>query len=263
MRRMTILLLLAAICCTPGLQAGDMDYSQSAVLWTQRSAECRALRHQTFALARLRLDMLLTEETQDQRPPAIVVDIDETVLDNSPYQAHLILDHTSYPDGWKEWCEARAAKPLPGALELLDYASSRGVSVYYISNRKINVLEATVDNLRLQGFPDADIEHTLLRDKDSGKESRRLNVAATHRILLLLGDNLSDFSDVFDNQSTETRNGEVENLLAEWGQRFIMLPNPMYGDWEAASYHHDWSGDAASREALRRAALEGWSPAGK
>ncbi len=251
-----IALLLLVLCA----RTAPMDYSQSAVLWTQKSAESHALRLQAFELARLQLDAALALERPDARPPALVVDIDETVLDNSPYQAYIIINETAYPDGWKEWCEARSARALPGAHEFLNWAAGRGVDVYYISNRKLNVLDATIDNLIAAGFPDADREHVLLRDKDSGKETRRQQVLANHDILLLMGDNLSDFSDLFDKQDCAARNSAVGQLAGEWGKRFILLPNPMYGDWEAATYDHNWSRSAEEKEALRKAALEGWNP---
>ncbi len=254
-----IILLLLSL----SSQAAPMDYSQSAVLWTQKSAESHALRLQAFELARLQLDAALALKRPDARPPALVVDIDETVLDNSPYQAYIIVNDTAYPDSWKEWCEARSARALPGAHEFLNWAAGRGVDVYYISNRKLNVLEATIDNLIAAGFPDADRQHVLLRDKDSGKEPRRQQVLASHDILLFMGDNLSDFSDLFDKKSCAERNNAVSQLAGEWGKRFIMLPNPMYGDWEAATYDHNWSRSAEEKEALRKAALNAWSPEAK
>src|SRR5699024_4039422 len=106
------------------------------------------------ALADPAWDALAAEdrpEGSDPRglPPAVVLDIDETVLDNSPYQARLIRDNARYDDvTWAEWVREEAARPLPGALAFTRAAAARGITVIYLSNRDHALDEATLANLR-------------------------------------------------------------------------------------------------------------------
>ncbi len=202
-----------------------------ATVWQQKSAEARALSYQAWNLARRILEEDLARGEDPQR--AVVVDVDETVLDNTPFQARCIEDGTAYPTGWLEWCREAKARPMPGALDFLNWADSQGVTVYYVSNRKAVVLEESIHNLRKAGFPQADAEHCLFRTGTSDKEPRREQIRDTHRIVLLAGDNLGDFAEVFEGGTVE-RNQAVDELKQEFGSRFVMLPNPMYGAWEGA-----------------------------
>lgn len=201
-----------------------------ATLYQQKSAEVVALCHQAYNFAELRLKQILENNPYD-KPLAIVVDVDETVLDNSPFEAKCILENTDYPKYWKEWCENISAKAIPGAVEFLNYAKSKGVETFYITNRKIEFLKATMENLKSHGFPCTDEEHMLLRTDESNKEKRRLEVLKTHEIVILMGDNLNDFSDVFDKKSREERHQLVSSMRTEFGKKFIVLPNAMYGSW--------------------------------
>ncbi len=226
-----------------------------AVLYLQHAAEARALRYQAYALARLRLDEYLQTHTSHKKL-AVVVDIDETVLDNAPYEAKLIKANTAYPAFWKEWCELAEADAIPGAVGFLNYAVSRGVDVFYVSNRRLELLEPTMENLRRKGFPQVEVGHIYLRTNESSKENRRLEIQKTHDIVLLLGDNLADFAAVFEHQPTRLRNQTVDRLKEEFGKRFIVLPNPMYGDWEGALYDYQWQLPAEQKALLRHRALE-------
>jgi 5'-nucleotidase (lipoprotein e(P4) family) len=217
-----------------------------ATVWMQRAAEHQALYHQAFNIARDRLDLLLTQRT-DSRPSAVVVDIDETVLDNSPYQAWQILQTRLFPQGWNMWVGQGTANPTPGAVAFLRYAVNHGVDVYYISNRDHALLRPTLENLRRWGFPQAEPEHVQLREDTSDKTVRRESVASTHEILLLLGDNLGDFDELFQNLPPEERRRRVEARAAEFGRRYVVLPNPMYGNWEGALYNYDWSLDPGEK----------------
>jgi len=209
------------------------EYSIQSVLWQQHAAEYRALSYQAFNMARIQLGNILNHKIEYAKPIAIVTDIDETVLDNSPYSGKQVeLDEDFNTVRWTEWVKQKKAKALPGALDFFNYAKRNGVEVFYISNRSINNAIETIENLKMIGFPFADEAHVLLKDSLSGKEPRRLNVQRTHEIVLLLGDNLSDFSEVFDDQSTVVRNHKVESLKTYFGNKFIVLPNAMYGDWE-------------------------------
>lgn len=211
----------------------DNSHLLMATLWYQRADEFRALCYQAYNLAQLRLDQELSAPHKAKRP-AVVVDIDETVLDNSPFEARSIVNGTNYPVGWGEWVGESNADAVPGAVDFLTYAASKGVEVFYISNRKENEKGATIENLMKQRFPMADSAHLLLKTGVSNKESRRQQVLKDYTIVLLVGDNLNDFTDVFEGTPAEMRRQLTDSLRIEFGRRFIVLPNPMYGDWEPA-----------------------------
>ncbi|WP_178985573.1 5'-nucleotidase, lipoprotein e(P4) family [Winogradskyella helgolandensis] len=209
------------------------EYAIQSVLWQQNAAEYRALAYQTFNLAQMQLDHIMANKIDSKKPLAIVTDIDEAILDNSPYNGKQIeLDENFNSLRWTEWVKKEQAKAIPGALTFFKYAKSKGVEVFYISNRSVNQKKETVQNLQIMGFPFADDAHVLLKDTINTKEPRRFQVKQTHQIVLLLGDNLSDFSEVFDGHSTLERNASVDSLKAVFGNKFIVLPNPTYGDWE-------------------------------
>jgi len=223
-------------------------------LFQQKAGEYMALCYQAFNLGKIMLDKDLADKSIDKHR-VIVLDIDETVLDNSPFQAKCILDGTTYPKNWDEWCNLASAKALPGAIDFLQYAKANGLSIYYITNRKIHLKDVTIKNLKELGFPDADTEHVIMRTTIDSKEPRRQELMKTHHISLLFGDNLNDFSDVFEKKSPEQRNAEVDNAGNLFGKRFIVLPNVMYGDWELALYEFDQKQPDSVKYRIRRQAL--------
>lgn len=233
---------------------GSNDYLTMAVLYQQKSAEYRALCYQAFNFAKYKLDQS-SKAMGIMKAQAIVVDIDETVLDNSPYQAKSILDAINYPAFWDDWVMKADAKPVPGALEFLQYASSQGAKIFYISNRKEKLREATLSNLMSLGFPNADNDHLLLQTEESSKKARRDNVAANHWIVMLIGDNLNDFSEVFEKKSIPERFEITDSLKSEFGNRFIVLPNAMYGDWESAIYGYKYPANPDEKTEILHKAL--------
>jgi 5'-nucleotidase (lipoprotein e(P4) family) len=184
---------------------------------------------------------------------AIVLDIDETLLDNSPHQALMIVSDSNYPYMWNEWCALAKAEVVPGALEFLKYADKKGFQIYYISNRKEKYTrEGTLKNLLDKGFPQVRDSHVLLRlertadnPKPSDKQPRRDIVTANgHDIVLLIGDNLGDFYS--DEHDGGLRQAQVDSFKSEFGNKFIILPNAMYGNWPASI----GISDAASMDSL-------------
>lgn len=227
-------------------------------LWYQRSAEMRALSYQAFNMARMVFDMDL-EKGPSSKPRAVVVDIDETVLDNSPYEAGLVGMDYGYPKGWDEWIYAAQAKALPGAVEFLRYVREKGGDVYYLSNRKAKFHDATLKNLKRLGFPQADDEHLLLRTKTSDKAPRRNMVTKDHNIVILMGDNLNDFDNIFRKKGMDVRMAAVDLMKEHFGSKFIVLPNPMYGDWEGAAYNYNWGLKDKEKSDTRKKALITWN----
>ncbi|MBU1343295.1 MAG: 5'-nucleotidase, lipoprotein e(P4) family [Proteobacteria bacterium] len=240
-------LIFVSIGASANAEFTTRELNQQSILalsWVQNSAEFKALAFQAFNLAKLRWDM-----DQQQGKKCVVVDVDETILDNSPFNAGLIgRDYGYNNSSWKEWCDAAIATAIPGAVDFLNHVVSTGGAVFYITNRKaepeknMDLTQVTLNNLRALGFPQIDKEHVLLRTGFSNKQPRRDAIARMgFRTVLLIGDTLADFADVFDGQTMEERDKAVEMNKAEFGDRFIVLPNPIYGDWETAVYGGgDW-----------------------
>ncbi|MBW8685438.1 5'-nucleotidase, lipoprotein e(P4) family [Chitinophaga rhizophila] len=226
-----------------------------AALWQQRSSEYKALCFQAYNIARIRLDEQLARTSS--RPLAIVTDIDETVLDNSPYTVHTALKGQGYTEKtWAEWTASATADTVPGALSFLQYAAAKGVHIFYISNRAETERTPTLQNLQRWHFPNADNEHLLLKTSGSGKESRRAQVAQTHNIILLMGDNLGDFSELFDKQPVDKRTALTQQAAADFGNKFIVLPNPMYGDWLPALFDFNYKRSATEMDSLLKQQLK-------
>lgn len=201
-------------------------------LYHQRAAEVAALSYQAYNSAKASLDQLIAEAPKNGKPLAIVTDVDETVLDNSPFEAKCVEMNCSYtPEMWDEWCAEGTAKPIKGAVEFFKYAAEKGITTYYITNRKDHLEDITVKNLQDVGFPFADEEHVLPRTAESNKEGRRQMVAKDYNIIMFCGDVLPDFSEEFEGLTSDQRFTLADSLRNEFGRRFIVLPNVMYGDW--------------------------------
>jgi 5'-nucleotidase (lipoprotein e(P4) family) len=233
------------------------EQNTMSVLWFQNSAEAKALYYQGYNIGRMRLDELLRDRPKTNvLKPAIVLDIDETVLDNSPHQAWYVLHGKGVPFGWNNWFNRGEAKALPGAIEFLQYVNARGVAIFYISNRNEAQKAATMKNLLNAGAPQVNSGHVLLQQPgEKGKETRRMLVAKTHDILLYFGDNLGDFSG-FEGLTVSDRSEEVDRRQAEFGRKLIVFPNPMYGDWEGAIYQYDYRKTNEEKDKLRKKLLE-------
>lgn len=230
----------------PVSATADNEYQVSAVLYMQKAAEYRALAYQAFNIAKMQLDadfdkrnLKKLPKTERKMPRAVIVDIDETVLDNSPAQAFTIRNRLPFNlKDWYAWGDMRKAKAIPGAVDFLNYASKKGAKVFYVSNRDEVQKTATIDNLKAVGFPDATVETVQLRQKDSTKEPRRQSVAEKYRIVLLIGDNLDDLSNIYEKKSVADRFAEVDKTREMFGRKFIVLPNAMYGTWESTIYDY-------------------------
>lgn len=237
--------------------ASVYEHASLALVWFQTSAECRALYYQAFNAARLSLDNDLRSNSYSKKR-AIVFDIDDTILDDSPHSVMLLKANKLFPYRYDEWIEAAREEALPGALEFAQYAASREVEIFYISNRTTNMLNATVRNLKTAGFPQAEESHVLLMGDDGSKETRRTTVAAGHEIVLLLGDNLNDLSNVFEKKSVVERAAETDRVRAKFGSKYIVLPNPVYGAWEWAVYENGSNLSEEEKDAKRKSVLKSY-----
>ena len=222
----------------------DTEYTQKdlneesvlALAWLQNSGEYSALCYQAFNVAKMAFDEL-SAANESEKKKAVVVDVDETVLDNSYFNVDLIGTENAYSDElWNEWVEKESATAVPGAVEFLEYVAENGGEVFYVTNRKqkddIDLSEATINNLKEIGFPNVDETHLMLRTAESSKEARRQVIEENYEIVLLVGDNLNDFSEMFNISGSDMRKKKVEENKLDFGKKFIVLPNPVYGDWE-------------------------------
>lgn len=201
-----------------------------ATIWYAESAENEYLYLQLYSYAQQIVDQKTGQD--GKRPRAVVLDLDETVLDNTPYQYRMIAKGETFtPETWNQWVNEARAEALPGALDFVTYCQEVGVEVYYISNRDQETLTATIRNLEALGFPNADEEHVLLKLDSSDKTERRGIVADKYEIILFLGDQLTDFNQMFDNPHAEERSSMVRAQWEAMRYSFILFPNPMYGGW--------------------------------
>lgn len=257
-------------------QAPPADDSLNATVWFQTSVERDLVYTAIYRAAGQRLDAALRDRhwdalAKDERsndvtrlPPAIIVDIDETVLDNSPSTVRQIREHRGFNEAaWGEWVRERHAKPLPGAIEFLNAAAKKGVTVFYVSNRDASLADATLANLRLAGFPLKDDAQFLglgtfvegCEQNGSEKSCRRQWVARTHRVLMQFGDQVGDFVQILAN-TRDGRRAAIAPYQAWIGERWWPLPNPLYGSWEPALFDNDWHQPETARRAAKGAALD-------
>ena len=231
-------------------------------LWSsvfqQRAAEYKALCLQAFNIARLRTDEALLQP--GSKPKAIITDIDETFLDNSPYSVHQALQGKDYePAAWYEWTAKGIADTIPGGWSFFTYAASKNITIFYITNRDEKDKAGTLANLQLYHFPFADNQHLIVRQTtSSSKEERRQQVAASYDIIMLLGDNLGDFSALFDKKTEAERDNNVKQVAAEFGKKFIVLPNANYGGWEDALYENNHNWTLAQKDSIVKAKVKGY-----
>lgn len=254
----------------------------NATLYMQTAAEYQAATQTLFALANQRLQALLRVPSSQALPndewqalgltsvaalpPAVIVDLDETMIDNSPYQARMVNNRSTFdPVTWSAWVQEERANAISGAKGFVSKAQAAGVTVFYISNRSHDNRAATVANLKRLGWPTgANDEHVLLQGdpRALGKEksSRRAWVATNHRVLMMLGDNLGDFIDGASKHADGSRLSVVQRdalakqHAAHWGHDWIMFPNPTYGGWESAvrgQCDKNVGSDTCKRAALR------------
>ncbi|MFQ5937911.1 MAG: 5'-nucleotidase, lipoprotein e(P4) family [Acidiferrobacterales bacterium] len=234
----------------------DRNSILRAVLWMRTSGEYEALCQQIFnaALAQIRQDL---KTRQQGKPPAIIMDLDETVLDNGAYTVYLLTAGSRHSsDQWRSWNRNNIHKIslVPGAKEFIKAVEKENVHVAFISNRSESIRDITTDILvnhdlgRKQELLDRGTLRLLLREKTGSKEVRRREVRAKYDVIALLGDNLGDFSDDFRSpavKSIDERRSAVKKHMDQWGARWFVLPNPIYGywtrfiDWNQAHTHFE------------------------
>lgn len=259
------LIFLFASCQTAEVATDHSNNTLYSTLWIQTAAEYEALSYQAYNTSERLLPVALEdsawtaligqEASYEQLPPAVILDVDETVLDNSFYEARGIIDKTGYAtDTWNSWVREMKAEAIKGAVDFTTRADDMGVAVFYITNRSADVQDATVQNLRDEGFPVSEgavMSNGGKPEWTSAKTVRRQVVADNHRVLMLFGDDLNDFVPA-RGISIDERKQLVDDHRDKWGYKWFVFPNPNYGSWERALY----TGDEESAEEEQQTRLD-------
>lgn len=247
--------LVAGIGIGFAIQSNPQQPLMQANLYMQNSAEYRALCIQTYAWSesllrvKSRAAKATMERAHQNKPLAVVMDLDETVVDNSAFQSYLDRESKEYSEAdWHRYEQTPGDVGLvPGALEFIRSAEAMGVQPVYISNRWTKNQTHTIEALRRLGINVNGIEHRLLlreEGKSSNKDERRAVAEKLYHVLMYFGDNLRDFSEAFVAPSAPatdyaalqkgvaTRKAAVDKYASKFGSEWIVLPNPVYGEFD-------------------------------
>jgi len=263
-------LVTAFACGSPEVASAPSRDQLFAVAWAQSSVEADAAIRATYRSATRMLDPLIAEPEQraaieqvgsvkELTKLAVIVDVDETVLDNLPYQAWAVATGRDWsPDTWGKWVDDRVAPAIPGAAAFLRAAADRGITVFYVTNRSEAQEPSTRANLVAHGFPMTPGQDTILsRINTSEKGVRRSAIAGTHRILMLIGDNLGDFVDGYKSDAAHRRH-LLDSSLEHLGHDWFVIPNPVYGSWPDAMWLPQEPATTRQKHELMIAGLERW-----
>jgi len=224
----------------------------NGILWAQTSVEFQVAVHQAFNTAKINIEKALNdpdwtaalEQTEGYQglKPAVIIDVDETVLDNSPFEARLVKAGIDFDYKlWEAWVNESKADVMPGAKSFIQYVKTKGVKIFYVTNRLLEA--ATVKNIKIALDPKVTPDDVLCKneksDWGSDKTSRRAFIARDYRILLLMGDDYNDFT-FLGKSSPEERIAKTKTHEQYWGKQWIMVSNPVYGHWERALYNYDY-----------------------
>ena len=247
---LAMILLLAG--CTP-----NTNHNLNSVLWVQTAAEYQANAYQAYNAAMQNIETAIAdhrwtaaiEQTHNfyDLPPAVILDLDETVFDTSEFQAQLVIDGSGFQVSvWDKWLKMRRAESIAGAVDFIDQIQAKGIETFFITNRECRKRQDrvsscpqktdTIENLKNIGIMGIDESNVLLKneysDWGSEKQTRRKFVAQKYRILMIFGDDLGDFIPNVKKEITPEKRCELTAVFHEnWGRKWFILPNPMYGSW--------------------------------
>ena len=207
------------------------------LLWMRTSAEYRALAYQGYNVALNIVKMAVADPSHQRKPLAIVLDADETVVDNTKLMGESIANDNGRFDApwWRAAVHKGESRAMPGAVEFLNEVHKQGVEIFYVSNRYAPVnYDATVQNFKELGFPSVDKDHVLLFEKDSDKQPRFDAIAKKYAVVLYMGDNAGDFPIGTKGKTLAERNDIIDAHKEDFGTTFVVFPNPAYGSWVSA-----------------------------
>lgn len=215
------------------------DGKAAGIQWLINSGEAKALRYQTYNIATERLKQLIKEHEGEENL-AVILDIDETVLNNYYYLAKKFLGYDNFKDmSFSKWFREESSSLIEGAENFLDTANNLGVEIFYVTNRSYKIEEESINNLRFFNLPYSDKKHVLTASDTSDKVFRVDTIRENHNVLMYLGDNLGDFPEGVHDKSNEERSEIVDNIYEKFGTEYFIFPNTIYGDWDEATYNYD------------------------
>jgi|TARA_B110000483_G_scaffold151631_1_gene180454 5'-nucleotidase (lipoprotein e(P4) family) len=237
-----------------------------AMAWKQTAAEFRALYHQGFNIARMRVEIALAQKQDDSLPLAIISDVDETLLLANDYWGYLITQGQDFFDdaAWDRWIEENRAVASPGALEFLNFCVSNSVEIFYVTNRDQGetTVQLAIENLNAIGFPLVDTAHLRVLRESSNKELVQQQIREDYEVVALLGDNLNDFARRYYSTDVDQRMSLMEQDKDRYGRDYILFPNPTDGHWIRAIFgESEPAGSDENRGILKDAATRAaWAP---
>lgn len=218
-------------------QQYQADTETMGLLWMRTSVEYRALAYQGYNVAINAVKMAVTDPSHQRKPLAIVLDADETVVDNTKLMGESIVNGNGRFDApwWRQAVHQGKSQAMPGAVEFLNEVHKQGVEIFYVSNRYAPVnYDATVQNFKALGFPSVDKDHVLLFEKDSDKQPRFDMIAKKYYVVVYMGDNAGDFPIGTKGKTLAERNAIIDAHKEDFGTTFVVFPNPAYGSWVSA-----------------------------
>jgi len=254
-----------------GQSSSDTDRSVKnnltmAVAWKQTAAEFRALYHQGFNLARLRVELALAQRQEGSKPLAIISDVDETLLLANDYWGYLVSNDQDFFDdaSWDRWVAENRIVASPGALEFLNFCVTNGVELFYVTNRDQGeaTVELAIGNLTAVGFPSVDESHLRVLRETSNKEVVQQAIREDYEVVVLLGDNLNDFARRYYSTDVQQRLSLMEEDRERYGRDYILFPNPTDGHWIRAIFGESEPAPSDENRAIFRdaATRAAWAP---
>lgn len=211
--------------------------AETETMGLRTSAEYRALAYQGYNVAMNAVKMAVTDPSHQRKPLAIVLDADETVVDNTKLMGESIVNGNGRFDApwWRQAVHQGKSQAMPGAVEFLNEVHKQGVEIFYVSNRYAPVnLDVTIQNFKELGFPSVDKDHVLLFEKDSDKQPRFDMIAKKYYVVVYMGDNAGDFPIGTKGKTLAERNSIIDAHKEDFGTTFVVFPNPAYGSWVSA-----------------------------
>ncbi len=227
------------------------------VLWVQTSVEYKMMARQVYKLAEMNIDTALKDKNwtaafeqgrnYQNLPPAVILDLDETVMDNSPFEARCAKVGVEYDfDLFSKWVNEANADIIPGAKSFISKLKHKNIKVFYVSNRVASFKKATLKNLREKLDKNITADDILLKAErknwTSAKKNRRRFIAKNYRIIMLVGDDYNDFV-YLGKVSPYKRKSQEEIHSKYWGKKWFLLSNPLYGNWKKSlkNYKYNYS----------------------
>ncbi len=249
--------LLGAACTTQSVTHSPED--DLGILWVKHAAEYPAITMQVYQSAQQDLEAFIADETWTAMPghpvdpglpPAVILDVDETVVSNVDFQ--LAFERPFTNRKMYDYFQEHDAIPVAGVVEFVAAARAAGVTTFFVTNRPCAPIEGkagecpqkdwTIKELRSIGI-ETDADHVLLANEqgwDRAKIARRQHVAENYRVIMLFGDDLGDFSPCVretlygpctEPATKESRAQIIEEHRDRWGRGWYILPGPMHGSW--------------------------------